>query len=87
MEETGRWRDLSNVRAPSEIQDAYVVVHPRYLFADLLGNPLPPQTVPEFLTDPPKSWTRLVSQQGTPAYNSVTLYYVPPTPVQAADFR
>lgn len=74
-----RLRDLSAIRDPRGIDDAYVVVHARYLAWDAWARPVAwrPE-VPRFLVDPPAAWSVVLADRGTPAYNAVTLYRVPP---------
>jgi hypothetical protein len=75
--EVARWRDEDAITNSEEIEDALVVVHDRYLQADIEGKPRSRGEVHAFLWNPPATWRIVASQPGIPQYNSVRIYRVP----------
>ena len=75
--EIARWRDEDAVADSAEIEDALVVVHDRYLQADIEGKPRSRDEARAFLRKPPATWKIVSSQPGIPQYNTVRIYRVP----------
>ena len=74
------FRTMDNLRQDEfeNISHAYVIFHKRYLESDLRGRPFqqPPFYI-TFTNSPPKKWIKVLSFEGKPAYNNVTMYYAP----------
>ncbi len=59
-----------------KISGAYIVLHKRYLAADTAGRPFRQLPVyADYWNNHPKTWKRILSYSGNPAYNSVVLFY------------
>jgi len=59
------------------LSDGYVILNPRYLDADINGQPLTHRPiVANYLNSPPALWEKVLSYMGRPAYNSVTIYEI-----------
>jgi 4-amino-4-deoxy-L-arabinose transferase-like glycosyltransferase len=71
----GRLHYLWEVRDPARLENAYVVLHDRYLYYDTVGRAVGRAArLPAYAFSPPASWKVVVREQAQPAYNSFVLY-------------
>ena len=60
-----------------KVSEAYMVLHKRYLDADIAGRQFRDSPwYAKYFDSPPSDWTKVVSFSGEPRYNSVNMYSV-----------
>ena len=60
----------------NNIANAYVIIHKRYVEADVIGRPF--KQLPDYaryVDNPPSTWERVLTFSGNPPYNDVCMYY------------
>lgn len=73
-----QFRDMNEISYNNidKISNTYVILHKRYLEADVIGRPFQHQPYyARYMDSPPSNWDKVMSFQGRPKYNSVNLYY------------
>ncbi|MBW6499460.1 MAG: glycosyltransferase family 39 protein [Bacteroidales bacterium] len=73
-----QFRDMETIseNVPDKIRNAYVIMHQRYLYADVRGRLFEKQPdYARYMNDPPANWEQVISFKGRPTYNDVNLYY------------
>jgi hypothetical protein len=73
-----RFHDMETIseNVPDKIRNAYVIMHQRYLDADVIGRLFEKKRdYARYMDDPPANWEKVISFKGKPTYNDVNLYY------------
>jgi 4-amino-4-deoxy-L-arabinose transferase-like glycosyltransferase len=61
----------------NKVSEAYMVLHKRYLDADIAGRQFKDLAwYAKYFDSPPSEWIKVISFTGEPRYNSVNMYYV-----------